>query len=76
MKGEFREAVRENPLGFLVTLMLLIFPLWIFIDLFLRIRSFFGFYHMMEVFLQRKWVAYPAVILLLINWILNIHKNL
>ena len=76
MKGEFREAGKENPLGFLITLMLIVFPFWILADLFLRKRSFYDFYQKTEGLLKRKWLAYPAVILLLIIWILNIHTYL
>jgi len=76
MKGDFREAVKENPLGFLVALMLIVFPIWILVDLFTRKKSFFDFYSTMEDLLKRKWIAYPAVILLIINWILNIHRNI
>jgi hypothetical protein len=76
LHGEFRAAIKENPLGFLVALMLSIFPCWIAVDLFSGGRSFFDFYLKTEIFLRKKWVAYPAIILLLINWFLNIHKSL
>lgn len=76
VKGEFREAARENPMGFPVTLMLIIFPVWALTDLFTRKTSFSAFYHAMENLLRRKWIAFPAVILLLINWIMNIHRCL
>lgn len=76
MKGNFREAMNENPLGFLVSLMLILFPFWVVFDLLFRKTTFFNFYRKVEYFLRKKWVAYPAIILLLINWIINIHKSL
>jgi hypothetical protein len=70
MKGDLPGAAKENPLGFIVFPALLIFPVWILFDLFLKRDSFFKFYHMAEAFISRKWVAYPAIFLLFVNWLI------
>ncbi len=74
-KGNFRQAVNENILGFPVALMLLIFPVWILIDLIRKKESFYKFYYWAESFLRKKWVAYSALVFLLVTWGWNIFKN-
>jgi hypothetical protein len=76
INGHFMDAAAENPLGFLVALMLILFPGWIIFDLITRKKSFFVFYLKMETILRRKWIAYPAIIFILINWIVNIQRTL
>ncbi len=72
IKGNFSEAIRMNPLGFIAVPVLLIFPIWILFDLILKKDGFYLFYGAMEKFISRKWVAYPAIFLLLLNWFINI----
>jgi hypothetical protein len=67
-QGNFRKALYENILGFPAAFMLLIFPAWILIDLIRRRDSFYRFYYLAESFFRRNWVAWPALLLLLINW--------
>jgi len=74
-KGDFRQALDENILGFPAALMLVIFPVWILIDLFRKKESFYRFYFWAEYFLRKKWVAYFALVFLLANWGWNIYKN-
>ncbi len=74
-KGNFRQALNENILGFPVALMLVIFPAWILIDLIRKKESFYQFYFWAESVLRRKWVAYSALAFLLATWGWNILKN-
>lgn len=74
-KGNFRQATEENILGFPVALMLVIFPVWILIDLIRKKESFYQFYLGAESFLRKKWVAWSALVFLLVNWGWNIFKN-
>jgi len=76
LHGEIHEAFYLNPLGFLIFFILLITPFWITGDLFLKRSSFLHFYQNIEILLKRKWIAIPAVLLILINWIWNIKKHL
>jgi len=74
--GDIHEAFYLNPLGFLIFVIMLITPLWITGDMVLKRSSFFHFFQYIEILLKRKWIAIPAVLLVLINWIWNIKKNI
>jgi hypothetical protein len=73
-KGKFRQALDENILGYPVLLMLVLFPLWILYDLIRRKESFYRFYLWAESILRKKWIAWSALIFLLVNWGWNIFK--
>jgi hypothetical protein len=75
-KGNFLEALYTNPLGFIVALMLVLIPVWVIVDIVFRKNSFQFFYEKSELLLRKKWIALPAVILILFIWILNIKKHL
>ena len=72
IKGNFYEAFAANPLGFIIFTLLFIVPLWILIDLVLGKDGFYKFYSTMERFIRRKWIAYPAILLLVLVWLINI----
>ena len=74
-KGDFRTAIQENLLGFPVTLMMLVFPVWILIDLILKKEGFYRFFLWTEILLRKKWIAWSGVILILANWGWNIIKG-
>jgi hypothetical protein len=74
-KGNFRQALHENILGFPATLMIVVIPAWIVADLLLKKQSFYKFYFRSESFLRRRWVAWSALFLLLANWALNIYRS-
>jgi hypothetical protein len=76
VKGRPVDAFHCNPLGFLVAIMLIIIPFWIIKDIIYNKNSFHSFYYKSEKLLKKKWVALPAIILVLIIWILNIKKNI
>jgi hypothetical protein len=68
------DAFYYNPLGFVVMLVLCITPLWIVYDMAGKRNSFYSFYCKTEAFLRHKWVAIPLILLIMVNWIWNIHK--
>ena len=76
MHGDLIGGLYWNPLGFLISAVLLIVPFWIGYDLLLKKETLFQFYRFFETTLCRKWVAIPTVFLLLLNWIWNIWKGL
>lgn len=75
-KGDIRESLFLNPMGILLAIIMITLPLWILYDLIKRKESLYNFYNRSEFFLKRRWVAVPAILLLLINWIWNIYKGL
>lgn len=76
LHGHFAESVLLNPFGLLVFGAMVLFPLWVLVDLVSGKQSFFLFYKGFEKILQRRFIAIPLVILVLLNWIWNIFKGL
>lgn len=76
LKGDFTEAILWNPFGILLTCILLVFPAWIIYDVLSRKSTLYNFYNRTELVLKRKWIAIPAILLVLLNWIWNISKGL
>jgi hypothetical protein len=74
--GDFLGAMMWNPFGFILSIILITFPLWILFDIILKKESLLKFYRNAEKILKNKLVAVPAILLVLINWIWNIYKGL
>jgi len=75
-KGNFIEALSINPMGILVAIIMFTAPLWIVIDITARSRTLFNFYLKVEAFLKKPKYAIPLILLIIINWIWNISKEL
>lgn len=76
LKGEFHEALYWNPLGLLFLPFLMVCPVWISSDLIRKSDSLHLAFQRSERFMSKKWIAIPAVSLVLFNWIWNIFKQL
>ena len=75
IKGNFVEAFDLNPIGYIVALIMLIAPVWIIVDIILRNNSLFVCYQKIESHLKKPKYAIPLILLVIINWILNITKG-
>jgi hypothetical protein len=75
-KGDFSGSLHWNPIGLILIALMIISPIWIVYDLVIQNDSLFRFYHQAELFLKRTWVAIPAILLVLANWVWNIQKGL
>jgi len=75
-KGDFFEALRINPLGYIVAFLMLLSPLWIFIDIITKRKTLYEFYKKTEIYLKKPLYAMPLILLVIINWIWNITKEL
>jgi hypothetical protein len=75
-KGNFVEAFFINPIGYIVTFIMLISPIWIIADIFLLNKSLFNCYQKIESNLKKPKYAIPLILLVIINWIWNIKKGL
>jgi hypothetical protein len=65
-----------NPLGYVIAVSLVLFPLWILFDLIFRKESFFLFYvFFIKTILSRK-ISMFLIVLILFNWIWNIFKGI
>ena len=76
IKGDLAEALYWNPFGLLLIIILMIAPLWILYDLMSRKDTLFNTYLRAEHLLRRKWIAIPAILIVIINWVWNINKGL
>lgn len=76
MNGDYVAALKMNPFGFLISLIILISPVWIFMDMMTKRNSFLLFYKTVETFIRIKWVAILMIGLVAANWIWNIMKGL
>jgi len=63
-------------MGIVIALILTLAPLWIVYDGVMQKVTLFNFFTAAELTLKRKWIAIPAIILVLMNWLWNIHKGL
>jgi len=75
-EGNIRDAIYINPLGIVAAIALVTFPALIIIDILFKRNTFFRFYQSMEKFFRNRWVAIPAIIMILFVWFTNINKNL
>lgn len=76
LTGHFKQAFLLNPFGYLVTLILMIAPIWISIDYIRKKQSFFNFYRLMEQRSTNIFVIIIFIFLVLTNWVWNIQKHL
>lgn len=76
MKGNLLDAWLWNPFGILLMTILVVSPFWILYDLVSLKSTLLNTYLKTELFLKRKWIAIPAILLVLMNWIWNISKGL
>lgn len=74
--GDFYNAILINPLGYIVTAVLLIFPFWLLYDVTLQKDSLYKSYLQFEKTVSKKAVAILLILLILLNWIWNIQKGL
>jgi hypothetical protein len=73
-QARFVDALWWNPLGFIMALAMLVFPVWIIYDLIANKQGFFRFYHSIEVLSRNKIIASLFILLILSLWIWNIMK--
>ncbi len=74
--GEVLTSLYLNPFGILVVVIMTVCPLWIIWDFIKNKQSFYDFYIKIENLLKKKIIAIPLILLVILNWIWNIHKNL
>ena len=75
LHGDFAGAIYWNPLGLVVLAIMIFLPIWLAVDLILKKDSLLQSYKSTEKTLRKKTVAIPLIILVIINWIWNIYKN-
>ncbi len=76
LKGKFIESLVLNPIGIVVTIIMIIFPIWILIDIIFKKETFYFWYKKAEGTIRKPWLASILIVLVLLNWIWNIYKHL
>ncbi|HWR93793.1 MAG TPA: DUF2752 domain-containing protein [Flavobacterium sp.] len=76
LQGEIIQSFLINPLGIIVALMMIVFPLWILWDIILKKDSFFKMFQKAEKIIQKPWLAIVLIVLIILNWVWNIKKQL
>jgi hypothetical protein len=76
LQGNFAASLQMNPFGIIVTLLMLISPIWILFDIITKKETFYFWYKKTEEVIRIKWIAIALIILVLLNWIWNIYKEL
>ena len=75
-KGDFIGALKFYPIGYLVAIIMLIAPIWIIADTIKGTKTLFNFYIKTETYLKRPKIAITLILLVIINWIWNITKEI
>ena len=76
IKGDFISAFKFNPIGYLVAIIMIIAPIWILTDVIKKNQTLFDFYLKTEKYIRKPNIAIPLILLVIINWIWNIVKEL
>jgi len=75
-QGKIIESLLLNPFGILVAVIMIVCPIWILTDLILKKETFYIGYKKTEATIRKPWLAIVLILLVLLNWIWNIYKNL
>ncbi|MEP7169551.1 MAG: DUF2752 domain-containing protein [Bacteroidota bacterium] len=76
LHGDFSGSLWWNPLGVIGLFVLVIVPCWLAYDVLKDKNSFYRFYCRVETLLKQRMIAFPAIFIILCNWIWNIYKGL
>lgn len=74
--GQFLKAIWWNPLGIIMSVAMIIFPLWIARDWIVGSNSFYRFFKKFELFFRKKPVTIGFILIIIAIWAWNIYKQL
>ncbi len=75
LEGKITASLLLNPFGIVIAIIMTVFPVWVLTDVILKKDSFFKAYKKSEIILKKPWLASVLILLVLLNWIWNIYKN-
>ena len=75
-QNKWIDSLAMNPFGIVVAVLMIVIPTWIFFDVVFKKETFFKWYKKMEVIIRKPWLASILILVVLLNWIWNIYKNL
>jgi hypothetical protein len=74
--GDISKAFYFNPLGVFFGLALILFPLWMLYDFILKKESFLICYQWFESKLKKHISIFFILVLMILNWMWNIQKDI
>ncbi len=74
--GKITDSLRLNPFGMIVAFIMTVLPVWVLTDIVLKRETFFKAYKKTEAIIRKPWIAIVLILLVLLNWIWNLYKNL
>lgn len=63
-------------MGYIVAILMIVLPIWFAYDILFKRKSFYLFYVKFEEFIGRRKILFVILILVAINWIWNIVKDI
>lgn len=72
--GNFLNSILLNPLGIVISFLMITIPIWILKDLITQSNSFFKAYHKIEFHFKKPVNYISFIILILMNWFWNMNK--
>jgi hypothetical protein len=76
LQGDLAGALLWNPFGFLILGGLMVLPFWMTHDVIRKQRTLMAAYQTMEKMVKQKMIAWPLVIIVVLNWCWNIYKGI
>jgi len=74
--GKIIDSLLLNPFGIIVAIIMTVLPFWVLTDIVLKKETFFTAYKKTEATIRKPWIAIVLILLVLLNWIWNLYKNL
>lgn len=74
--GDIWGAFLMNPLGIVVSGIMIAVPFWLLYDGMSKRQTFFNAYVKAEKIITTKWILLLLIALLVLNWIWNLNKQL
>jgi hypothetical protein len=76
LEGKITDSLLLNPFGIIVAIIMTVFPVWVLTDIVLKKETFFSAYKKTEAIIRKPWLAVVLILLVVLNWIWNLYKNL
>ena len=76
LEGKIINSLLLNPFGIIVAVIMTVFPVWVLTDVVLKKETFFLAYKKTEAIIRKPRIAAVLILLVLLNWIWNLYKNL
>jgi hypothetical protein len=74
--GKITNSLLLNPFGMIVAFIMTVFPVWVLTDIVLKRETFFKAYKKAETIIRKPWIAIVLTLIVLLNWLWNLYKNL